>query len=332
MTLADSLIQRPNYRVAAGLAISMALGFLAHLSFLFVFVGVVGWILFGLFRSRSAERAGWGPCLAALLPPMVVVLWLYITNVSDMQIGGGDPAGVLPVLISLFSITMGGPTEGWLSVFAAAAFLVVAVPAIRSTVRLNPGLAVFTLTMVVATAGYLIVRPVAFLYPRYFLVWLPPLLWMIAAWLGSMMQDTKRRWFAVTLLVAMITFNGYQIADLIRVGRGGYTEAVTMMRSYSKNHAITMGSDHDFRNGMVLGYTINRMAPAGGETYLSADQWPPEGPDWIFVHSQETDYVADRLLAVSPTLRYELMETFPYAGLSGWHWSLYRRVSSKVGG
>jgi hypothetical protein len=87
---------------------------------------------------------------------------------------------------------------------------------------------------------------------------------------------------------------------------------------------LTVGSDYDFRNRIVLDYHA-RFLPAGRRlVYWPERAWPPEGPEWYLAHGFAGDQPPPATL-VTGGHRYGGVAIFPYAGLSGWTWYLYRR-------
>jgi hypothetical protein len=109
------------------------------------------------------------------------------------------------------------------------------------------------------------------------------------------------------------------------VGRGGYREALGHLAEQTSGNDIILGSDHDFRNKMVLLY-YSQFLPAGKRLlYFDQGRWPAGGPEWFVTHSQDTDFKPSERVVVAPQGEYRLERHFPYKGLSGWHWALYRR-------
>ena len=99
-----------------------------------------------------------------------------------------------------------------------------------------------------------------------------------------------------------------------------------MMCEKTTGPTLTIGGDHKFRNPTVLAYYYQRLADVPWLEYLEDDEWPPDGPEWFLDHSQERSFNPPREIEAGEDQRhrFELIQLYPYAGLSGWHWAVYR--------
>jgi hypothetical protein len=91
--------------------------------------------------------------------------------------------------------------------------------------------------------------------------------------------------------------------------------------------SVSVAGDHDFRTETLLRF----YAPAlpGGKLlrYVRKNSWPPGGPDWFLYHDeQRRPPPAPTPIAVNGIV-YDFTALFPYSGISGWHWYLYRKAS-----
>jgi hypothetical protein len=140
------------------------------------------------------------------------------------------------------------------------------------------------------------------------------------------------------VLVLHVAGEGVNVLRLFRFGRGAYREGLLYMAAHTPGRVVTVTSDHDFRNGMILSY-YERYLPADKRIrYIpQALQFPVEAVDdaaasrsaagaaWMLFHRIGADRhvvptVADRNGTV-----YTLVKTLPYADLAGWEWSVYRK-------
>jgi hypothetical protein len=117
--------------------------------------------------------------------------------------------------------------------------------------------------------------------------------------------------------------NGVQTAAFLRDGRGHYLEALRSIVTRSPGPRVTIGGDHDFRNLATIAFYRDYL-PGKEVAYLTDDSWPPEGPEWVLVHSLSPD--ATPLPSVTPHgIPYVLDATYRFRGFSGMCWFVYRR-------
>jgi hypothetical protein len=70
-----------------------------------------------------------------------------------------------------------------------------------------------------------------------------------------------------------------------------------------------------------------RYLPEGKKiVYLDSDRWPKHGPQWVIIHSQQSDYKPSAHFSGPEGNTYSLAKSYRYSGLSGWHWFVYRNT------
>jgi hypothetical protein len=160
----------------------------------------------------------------------------------------------------------------------------------------------------------------AFLFPRYFLV---PMALFLVALTGYLVQLGRRRpWVVGLLLTVLIGMNLWHWSRFTVAGRGHYREALGYILNHSEAPVVTVGSDFDFRNEMLVDFHRAYLgAKAERLVYVRRDVWLVDGPDWWIAHSQDPD-------AGPPALdeRYRFERTYPSSRLSGMIWYVYRRL------
>ena len=139
-------------------------------------------------------------------------------------------------------------------------------------------------------------------------------LWTAGGW---------QRVVSVVAVILILAGNAVHVKDLLMVGRGGYEAAVTLMNEASQT-AITVGSDHDFRNPMLLNFYQQRIDSSKPMTYFKNGQWPATGPEWVILHTFDRERIAQPSIQDGGGNTYRMIRDYPYAGLSGWRWVLYR--------
>ncbi|HVW01985.1 MAG TPA: hypothetical protein VHB77_16650, partial [Planctomycetaceae bacterium] len=92
----------------------------------------------------------------------------------------------------------------------------------------------------------------------------------------------------------------------------------------------TLGSDFDFRNRMVLSYYVPRLDANRRIDYIDQSRRRADPPEWMLVHNldRHAQPAADYIDPASGA-PYRLQRYYPYAGLSGWSWAVYRRSADK---
>ena len=322
---------RPGTDLAFGL--SAIGGFLGHLTYLDCYLPLAIWSVGHDWRNRVPT----GRLLARLLrrhaAPVLFLLWLYRVNLQQMALGGGGTANAIDVILSTLSLTVGGPEFGPLTVvvgLVTAAVLLTCLAASPGRGSIPRG--VYLGVIVLVPGALLIVTGRGVLYPRYFLV---PSLFALLLFADrlSRLAQRGRNGKAVygLVLIGLLASNAVQTARLIRLGRGGYQAALRLMAEQTRGPTLTVGSDHDFRNGLVIEFYRMHMPdlfdPRLPNTkrllYFPLNRWPPEGPEWFLRHSQEPDPHPRQTITDRVGNHYELIRIFPYAGLSGWNWMLY---------
>lgn len=336
-TAADRFLDTRRGRWGLIFGLSATLGLLSHLTFVFVLAGLGTWVGCEWFRGRRLEASS----LAYAAVPLAVFGFLWFADVRWMQIADGPRWPVTNVLRELVRATFGlprGPAE-----FLAIPLLAVVGHGLFAMARdRDPRWVLAVVPFVAALAVTLFSSRLKMIAPRYFLVSVPFFLMAMGHSLavGFRAGRSGRAIYAATVLV----FCGGGLASsagLVRHGRGGYREAVRFIAYKTPGDAATVGSDHDWRNGLMLDYYIARELGAASEriVYLPTDRWSnfetPEkkadgAPLWYLVHDFREDPRPLQDLAGPDGQRYRLEEVFPYAGLSGWSWILYRRVDGVV--
>jgi len=169
----------------------------------------------------------------------------------------------------------------------------------------------------------------SYLYVRYFVILFPFFYLM----LGEAMDAVARKgiWLRTTLIgicALMLAGNAVSTIEFLRVGRGGYLNAVNYMAANTPRPQITVGGDHNFRNGYPIDFYSRYLPKDRSMVYLRSDAWPSEGPDWYLIHKtcSEEDFEPASVVSVRGGT-YRLVESYPVLCLSGVAWHLYRNDS-----
>ncbi|MGA8893233.1 MAG: hypothetical protein WB493_16855, partial [Anaeromyxobacteraceae bacterium] len=319
----DRLLATGRWTWALGFAAAAMLGLLSHLTFLYAFLAFLAWA--GAAAWKDASKPGLVRSLAlAFLPPVAFFLTLWAVDLRLLAIGGGPEYRLLDVLRELVRNTFGLPT-GPLE-WAALPFL--ALPAIgfaRLFRDRDPRWLFFLVVILLGPAAVLFATRPEYLAPRYFVVAIPFLLWLTASGAVALARTGKPGLRAVVAMaILFLAGNGASLARLVRDGRGHYRDALAFILGSEPGPVASVGSDHDFRNATVIGRHLRDLPGVNRFRYLQSGEWTSGAPRWVLVHHFDGDPPPDPVILGPTGTRYALARVFPYAGLSGWDWYVYR--------
>jgi hypothetical protein len=320
-----------DHRVGWGALVAVAsmLGFLSHLTFVQAYVALVVWTGYRLFRQRRGWNVWIDDMVLCHLPPAALVAWLYLVDIRRLEIGGGPESSAFDVTTRVLSLALGGPGDGPITIVLSFAALILVVVAIEFVRRSGSDLwLLFATATLVSPALMLVVARPTYLFERYFLVAVAFMLLSLAWPLAGLLQ--RKAVGAYALLALFVAANSAHTARLIVRGRGHYLEAMRWMAQHSERRDVTIGSDHDFRNGMVVGFYARFLPPTPRIAYLRQNQWPTGGPEWLLLHSQARAFTPPPRLGDRSGNRYLLSTVYPYSELSGWTWAVYRNVQPTI--
>ena len=307
------------------------LGILSHLTFLFVYAGLAAWTL-----VRRVDGWHWRTWITLHQLPATAIAGVYLIDARKLVYGGGPPFSVPEVIGRGLSLLAGGPASGPWLIAAAVAMIAVAAYGLVVVARRRRDEAVFfAAALVLAPAAVLSVYHARYLDVRYFFV-LFPFVWLLGARGLARLAAAGRigQLAAAALLAVSFAGNVSNTIPLLRDGRGHYMEIVSTMARLTPGETITVGSDHDFRNSLVLEYYAEKLPADRRVIYVPSASWTPASPEWIVTH----DFGAPRSARAatsdlpSQSARYQPVQCVPYGGISGWNWCLHRRAGSEGSG
>jgi hypothetical protein len=268
-------------------ALFAVLGMLSHLTFVFVYAGF----------AIAGGRESFGRRHAI---PIGVAVFLYMKDIRHMRIGGGTETALD------FALCLGILVSG-----------VVLLLAQREDIRRERLLRIIGGALAVPLIAFLLHRP-DYAHVRYTFVCFPFVLLLLTRVMArSWHRGYAGRLAYVAVAVTYVSGNMYLDAALIRTGRGQYREAVEYIVAHSETRPVTVASDHDFRNRIVL----DHHAPNGARI-----RYVEQGGDaeWMLIHSQQPSFRPMPDMWRNGYV-YTLERQFDYAGLSGWRWFVYHR-------
>jgi hypothetical protein len=288
------------------------------------------WSLVYKVENTKNRLGKWTELLECHTVPVLCVILLYVSAVKQMTIGGGPVYSDFEVIRRAVLLALGFPEKGIagsLGIITAFALLSYG---IYSFQRQNSSRWLFYLwVLLLAPAFVLILNPPEHFYFRYLLVCFPFFYLLTGSALASLCRKSSLgKILSALFLVVFTIVNMQKTADLLKIGRGKYSEAILYMAEHTRGNEIVVVSDHDYRNRIVLSF-YERYLPEGKKIiYRNQNQLPLNGPDWMITHSQDMGFSPPPSIRGPAGHTYTLARSFPYAGISGWHWFLYRNDSS----
>ena len=151
---------------------------------------------------------------------------------------------------------------------------------------------------------------------RFMLISLELLLILLAFFLAHLYRGGKLgKLFATLFIVFFIIGNAWHISNLLIYGRGQYLKPLSLMSHNTQGDNMSIASDHDYRNKVILAYYARRLPNnlniiyynydpergfsnagqdyvmtyiypfmAGKSDNFDCRSWPPQGPEWYIVH------------------------------------------------
>ena len=313
---------------AAAFALCTSLGLLAQLVSAFAWAGALALTALRVARAPAPRagalhRAAW---LHAL--PAATLLALWWVDLRHLRVGGGPEPGAAEVVARSVGFSLGLPVRAALApVYAALALAIVALGVARLWRERDDLWVYFLVAIALAPAAVLGGLRPALVDLRYFLIGialaLVLLAWILAPWLRA---GGSRRTAAAVALGVFLLGNAHAAARFLALGRGGYGAALRFMADASEGERIVVGSDHDFRNELVLRFYARTLPPGRRLDYRRHGAWPPGGPDWYVVHRSARPSQPAAEIDVPGAGRYALAAEFDHAAISGFYWAVYRRV------
>ncbi len=310
--------------LAAAFWLCTVLAVLAHLSAATAYAAIACYWLAARMRSSSPGRL----LREALWLHAVPVLCLgahYLLFARVMHVGGGAEAGLGATLATTAAWTLGVADASGRGLAAAVCAAAGALALYRLWRARDPRAVLFAAALLLPVLA-LVAMHIKHAAPRYLLVSATFLLLLLGTAAGAWLQrGGAPRLAAAALLAIAVSLNLLGDLDLIRLGRGRYREALDFIVAHSPPGPITVTSDHDFRNRVLIAHYA-RLQPQGFRVvYLGARTLPPAGSEWLVLHrvAGQLDVPARSVLVRG--VRYDQQLALPCSLLAGIGWYLYAR-------
>ena len=315
-------------RWAVGYAVAATLGLLAHVAMAEVLLAGMVWSAGGVIRSGADWKR---PTIRsiiwhAVLGAMAAVY--YFGFVAKLEIGGGPQNPLFKTLGETAAYTLGLPVSA--GTFAFVLFVLLCAMGIFALWRGRDWRTAVFYGVVLFAAPALAMAASKFtlLFPRYFLLNAALALPLIAHGLAWIWRCGRGgRMIVLIALAGFLAGNALPVSRLARDGRGQYSAALREIASHAQAREISLSSDHDFRNHLLIDY-YRAAAGEGHEfVYYSVEQAPPWGVQWVLFHRFAGDEPPPAVIADARGNQYVREYHYSHTALSGWDWYVYRNES-----
>lgn len=214
--------------------------------------------------------------------------WATIFFLKNTFIAGGPDQNFFETIRQTLVLALGLSNSPFGGVLAVVIVFAIMVAGLQQLIKDKSAHQIyFFLILAQVPFALLVIRPPQYLHFRYFLICLPFLYILAAHLLGRLYAGPK---YGKALAITVVLFccgNLGKIHQLMVGGRGDYKSAVTYLTNHTPGNLITLGSDHDLANGMVLSF-YNRFLPGEKKIkYYNIAEWPVNGLEWVLLQSQK---------------------------------------------
>ena len=305
----------------------MTLGLLAQVSFVIVYASITAWLVYRDFRFSPSRREAVARLIRFNLVPLVLAMVFYVGYVRRLVVFWGEVQPIGHALLSLLALPAGAPEKGGLAVAGAIGGSVVCLSGIWHLWKRGclEWLLYLCVLFVVPPLSFVAAKtPVIAL--RFFFVCLPFFYLLVAETLAGWYGHSRVGKVAVLTVVLLFAAGSLsQDINLIKVGRGSYYPALLYMAEQTPGNIVTVASDHDFRNKLIVDFYARHLPTPKQVVYVDhKDIVRGDGPAWLITHELDTGYQPPRELEAKGG-KYSLVRSYPYCGISGFSWFVYRR-------
>lgn len=323
---------RPSFLQVLLFWLVCMVGMLSHATFLLAMTAIAIWKSVRIVEEVRAPAKVLFAAAFWFAIPAAAALALYAGFLRGMEIGGGPEFSCLTVVGQFFGYALGWPVDGeWWKIAAIVAGSILFLLGVLFGMRNSqiPRIRWLFLLLPFPAVIVLVFTHPEVLYFRYFLVFLPffylAMGVLLTRFLGSPAWPLKIG--AVLFLGVYAVLQFPRLFDLALHGRGEYRQALRLVAaSPFANKAVT--SDHDPRNKALVEFFTRNDPLCSSVRYVRLSNAGTDRVGWLIRHTQEPIREKPAQFMHSPTGTYRFVAVFPYSGVSGWNWLLYRAEPS----
>lgn len=309
---------------------AVCLGFLSHYSFGFFYLALLLWQLEYLGSSLPKN---FSKLLLTQLVPAVALVILYYLDYRHVPEGSGTFYPFIQVWLESFAVPFGAPQFSLYDMNASlicfAAAICIACVLLAEIVRLKRSanaLWVFFAAVIffVPVCTVVLLEPRVF-YVRYFFLPSGFALFLIASFLARLWLDNLQgRALCVFFCLLLLGGNYLHLERLIKFGRGGYLQAFNYIHAHSSGTVREITTNQSFRAQLIWEYHSKFHADLHALRIKHENFSAPASASWHILQQEDLKYSAARELTSPAGRNYTLQAAFPFSGLSGAAWYLYK--------
>ncbi len=301
------------------------LGVLAHLTYLIVFSALAIYIIHHEFTVNKSFFVKSRQAVKYLSVPLVFIIFFYFSYVRSMAIGGGPPVDRLAELAKGADCLLGLPDALWL-IGLLLILLILSFAVFMTYAEKKPIWSFYLTVLIISPAAILIVTDPAYFHFRYLIVCFPFYYLILSFTLVKIWRTDKKvlRYLVALIICLYVTGQSVRLWPLFLYGRGDYQTLIREMTNATASNVITVGSDNDFRNKMVLSFYSRFLQDGKMIRYIDQAFWGNQPPEWLIVHSLDENSEPEPWIETAPGRTYWLLDARKFSGNSGFNWFLYR--------
>ena len=322
----QSALERPSGGAVALFWAACVLGALSHLFFVHFYLAAGLWSAVVLLeRERPLRALGRGALLH--LPVLAFLAFVAVSFIGQELYGAAVPTGAKgAAIIHAVSVALGGPSNAGPTAIActAAAALLLAWGLWQRRGDSDREWIFYAAACSAALLFLTLDDPWA-IYARYCLGSSTFRLLLLAFALADLVRSgTRGGWIAGVALLLFSFGNGTHTLALLRYGHGQYLAALEYMAQSKQGRVLTIGSDHPFRNGLLIDFYAPLLEDEPVR-YLAEGSGPPEF--FIVHHAGSLPGRGTEAFAYEGR-QYDLERIFRTTDLAGFDWRIYRRAGT----
>jgi hypothetical protein len=304
--------------------IASILGVLSHLTFVIVFLSLALYIVHYEYGSDASLPMRSWRAAQYLLVPAAFIAAFTVFYARNMSIGGGPAVNIFAVVGLGMTTLIGLPQALW---YLALPMVLLLVAAIVFFLRnSHSALWSFYGSVLFLSPALMITlfRP-DYVHFRYFILCFPFYYLALSFLLAKLYRSKAKAWRPLVFVILGLFVFGHalRIVPLLHDGRGNYRSIVREMANISVANVITVGSDNDFRNKLVLSFYAHFLPNTKTIRYVDQQSWSSTPPEWLIVHSLDESAEPEPWLSAANGRMYRLTKAEKFSGNSGFSWFLY---------
>ncbi len=315
--------------------ISMSLGILSHLTFIFVLGAALIWFIYDRVKQKLeplwSVALQWLFCFAV---PLILSACLYFFVVRRGEGGYGPEYRITDILAETLSYFGGeGQFVVPLTILWGALAAAMALGGILLLRSQGKSVWVFFLMVIfLAPAAALCAHRPGALFVRYFMINIFFGYIALSFLLAEFLRRAKPLKVAAGIfLLVFIAGNSFQAVRLLEYGRGGYRDALLFIEDNTPGATVAIASDFVFRNEILVDY-YRQFMPPGKEVYYVESYPADQPPPWYIIHAIGTASNFKKEITDPEGNTFSLRRIFPCAGPSGFTWAIYSRPTGRLSG